>query len=507
MTTNITSNKFTTDPNRQNLFDGEMGLIPPQAVDLEKAVIGIAMLSISHADQLLDEIKSSDVFYKTSHGHIYNAIKALNNSKTGKSNVDILTVVEQLKKDGKLEEAGGAYEVTAMTSQVSSTINFDFYVKVIKEKYMGRKLIEICRKAQHEAYRERKDIFDLLSETETAISRTFTTQVGKDTRIMQNAFNDALNAIKTKIKEKREGVNSDLIYCFNDIDRMTGGLHRGDLTIIAARPGMGKTAFALTLARNVAVNIKKPTVFFTLEVTESQIVTRLMSMESGVELSYIRDARLEEWQVDKISSMSDLIESNLFIDDTPGITVQELRSKCRRLKNKFGIELIIVDYIQLLRTEYDKSRRLNRDQEIGEISRSLKGLAKELNVPVVALSQLSRSVESRTDKRPMLSDLRESGNIEQDADNVAFLYRPDYYGITINEEGDSTEGLTEFIMAKHRHGQIGAVNLLYRAELTRFENNLTPHVKAPVKKQQKPRKKNTALDYLKSNDKFDDVPF
>lgn len=428
------------------------------------------MLQEKLMDFLLDEVKTDEVFYKTKHRYIYSAMKNLYKSSSGSSNVDILTVVEQLTKMGKLEDAGGAFYISTLTGKVSGVSNFEYHLKILKEKYMSRRLIEICQKAQTESYKQEKDIFDLLSETESSISTTFSSQVTKDTRIIESAFKDALIDLKTKIKDRREGVNSEVIYCLSEIDRITGGLHRGDLTIIAARPGMGKTAFALTLAKNVAIKLNRAAAFFTLEVTEAQIVSRLMSMESGVELSLIRDARLNDEHIEKIQSMSKLIESNLFIDDSAGLTVQELRSKCRRLKNKYNIELIVVDYLQLLRADFEKGRRYNRDQEIGEISRTLKSLAKELSVPVVALSQLSRAVESRNDKRPMLSDLRESGNLEQDADNVAFLYRPEYYGIEMNEEGDSTEGLVEFIMAKHRHGQNGSVNLSFQAKFTRFDN-------------------------------------
>jgi len=491
----MTTNRKQTKQQQDQLNGFDSGYIPPQATDIEDSVLGCLMMYPDTVDSAIDELNDSDIFYKTENRLIFIALRELY-AKTGSGKgIDIKTICEQLNKKGKLDDAGGAYYVSSLTSTVTTSLHFEMHIKILKEKYMSRRLIGICSQSMSASFNQEKDIFDLLSDTENAIAKVSETEIAKDTQKIDSVFGQSLKNIEQKVKDRRDGISSDVNFGFRELDVATGGLHPGDLTIIAARPGMGKTAFALTTARNVVINQSKPVAFFTLEVTSEQIVNRLISMESGIELTLIRDGRLEDDDLSKITNLNDLINSNLYIDDTSSLSMSELRSKCRRLKNRSNIELIIVDYIQLMRFEFEKGQKFNRDQEIGNISRGLKSLAKELSVPVIALSQLSRAVETRGgDKRPQLSDLRESGSIEQDADNVAFIYRPEYYNIDQTPDGDSTEGLSNYIIAKHRHGQIGDIKLSFNAKHTRFTNykyeitNIPSGIDSIPEPRMKPRK-------------------
>ena len=442
------------------------GRIPPQATDMEEAVLGSCLLENTALETVID-VLTGEMFYKEAHQKIYDAILSLHNQNDP---VDILTITQQLQKKGTLEIVGGAYYVSSLTNRIATTANVAVHARIVVEKYMQRKLIEVCNKAVRDAYEDGNDVFDLITSTETHLNNIIEARTRKDSIRMDQLMRQFYDDLEEKTEKRKQGIEIGIPSGMMNIDRVTGGFHPGDLTIIAARPGMGKTALALSIARNVGVAFKRPVAIFSLEVTSQQNVSRLVAMESHIELHRIRDAKLDPVDFQKISQLNDLINSNIFIDDTPGISMLELRAKCRRLRSKEKIQLIIVDYLQLMRGE--QNRNGNREQEISSISRGLKSLAKELEVPVIALSQLSRALESRAgDKRPMLSDLRESGAIEQDSDNVVFLYRPDYYKIFEDEEGNDLRGKVEYIISKHRHGELATALLKFTPVYTEFEND------------------------------------
>jgi replicative DNA helicase len=441
------------------------GRIPPQAVDLEEAVIGAVLLDYEAIDQVID-ILPIDAFYKPAHKIIWQACAELH---ARKENIDLLSLAQQLMHMEKIENIGGAHALSVMTNRVVTAASIQQHARIVLEKYMARELIRVCSIALADAYEDKADVFDLITSSELMLNRIVEARTHKDARLVGHIAVDVLREMRLKAEARRNGIDIGIKTGFPEIDATTGGLHPGDLTIIAARPGMGKTAFAISLARNVAVDSLKPVAFFSLEVTSAQIIKRFIASQSRINLSLLRDARLTELEFQKIESLNELINSNIFIDDTGGINILELRAKCRRLRNKHKIELVIVDYLQLMQGERD--RNSNREQEIGTISRGLKAMAKELEIPVIALSQLSRGVESRGDKRPQLSDLRESGSIEQDADNVAFLFRPEYYGISSDASGNSTEGVVEFDIRKQRHGETNTIMLKFFPQYNLFETH------------------------------------
>ena len=448
-----------------NMVSG-LGKLPPQAVDLEEAVLGALMLEKDALSAVIDILKP-EVFYKESHSKIFEAIHALFQKS---SPVDILTVTSQLRQHGDLEMIGGAYYITELTNRVASAANIEFHARIISQKYIQRELIRISTEIINNAYEDTTDIFDLLDHAEKNLFDIAQNNLRRDSRKMDDIVRESIETLE-KLRDKVDGLTG-VPSGFTALDRMTSGWQPSDLVIIAARPAMGKTAFVLTCARNAAVQFKKPVVVFSLEMSSVQLVNRLISGETEIEQEKIRKGNLAEWEWQQLhSKIGTLTEAPLFIDDTPALNVFEFRAKCRRLKSQYDIQLIIVDYLQLMHGKGEgKGGSGNREQEIGSISRALKSVAKELNVPVIALSQLSRAVESRpgASKRPMLSDLRESGSIEQDADMVLFLYRPEYYGLTEDEEGRSTVGIGEVIIAKHRNGETGTVPLRFVGKFVKF---------------------------------------
>lgn len=443
----------------------ELGKVPPQAVDFEEAVLG-AMLLDKDAVTTVIEILKPESFYTDGHQVIFEAMANLfNESKP----IDLLTVTERLRTTGKLEIAGGAFYVTELTSKVGSSAHVEVHARIIAEKYIMRELIKISNQVIKDAYDETTDVFDLLDRAEQNLFNITENHLKSSYSSMSNLLSQAINEIEKLGNQDNQitGVESG----FDDLDRITAGWQSSDLIIVAARPGMGKTSFTLSLARNAAVIGKKPVAFFSLEMSNLQLVNRLISAETELESEKLRKGSLKshEWQqlINKVGALS---EAPIFIDDTPGINIFELRAKCRRLKMQHDIQLIIIDYLQLM-SGTSEGKNSNREQEISNISRSLKSIAKELNVPIIALSQLNRSVETRGgDKRPQLSDLRESGAIEQDADMVTFIYRPEYYQIMQDADGNSTEGIAEIILAKHRNGALATVPLRFVGKFTRFEN-------------------------------------
>ena len=444
----------------------EQGKIPPQAVDLEEVVLGAMMIDKKGVDEVID-ILHPEVFYKDAHRFIYEAIFKLFESSEP---VDLLTVSAQLKKDQKLDLVGGDFYLIKLTQKVASSAHIEFHARIILQKYIQRSLIKISNEIIEEAYDETTDVFDLLDNAE---AKLYEVTQGNLKRSAETAQNLVIQA-KKKIEEisNKEGL-SGIPTGFEKLDRLTSGWQPSDLIILAARPGMGKTALTLSMARNMAVNSNIPVAFFSLEMSSVQLITRLISSETGLSSEKLRTGRLEKHEWEQLNvKVKDLEKAPLFIDDTPSLSIFDLRAKARRLASQHKIKLIILDYLQLM-TAGGSQKGGNREQEISTISRNLKALAKELNVPVIAVSQLSRAVETRGgSKRPILSDLRESGAIEQDADIVSFIYRPEYYKIDEwdDEERTPTQGQAELIVAKHRNGGLDNIRLKFIAQLGKFDN-------------------------------------
>ena len=444
----------------------QQGKIPPQALDLEEAVLGAMLIDKKGVDEVID-ILQPDAFYKTAHQYIFNAIYQLFHDSQP---IDLLTVSSALRKDGKLEIVGGEFYLVQLSQRVASSAHIEFHARIILQKFIQRSLIRISNEIIETAYKDSTDVFDLLDEAE---SKLYDVTQGNIKRSSQSAQNLVIEA-KTRIEEisKREGL-SGVSTGFQKLDKLTSGWQPSDLIVIAARPGMGKTALTLSMARDIAVTKEIPVAFFSLEMSSVQLITRLISAETGLSSEKLRTGKLadHEWQQLNVK-VTDLEKAPLFIDDTPSLSIFDLRAKARRLASQNGIKLIIVDYLQLM-TAGSSSKVGNREQEISTISRNLKALAKELDVPVIALSQLSRAVETRGGtKRPMLSDLRESGAIEQDADIVSFIYRPEYYNIDEWDDDEHTpsEGQAELIVAKHRNGGLDNIRLKFISHLGKFED-------------------------------------
>ncbi|UAB80213.1 replicative DNA helicase [Marixanthomonas sp. SCSIO 43207] len=453
-------------PKSSQVISLEKGKLPPQAIDLEQVVLGAMMIDKKGVDEVID-ILHAEVFYKDAHKHIFEAIHTLfENSEP----IDLLTVSSQLKKDATLEGAGGEFYLVQLTQKVSSSAHIEFHARIILQKYIQRSLIKVSNEIIEESYDETTDVFDLL---DTAESKLYEITQGNIKRSSETAQQLVIQA-KKKIEEiaNKEGL-SGIPSGFEDIDKLTSGWQPSDLIIIAARPGMGKTALTLSMARNIAVDHNIPVAFFSLEMSSVQLITRLISSETQLSSEKLRTGNLEKHEWEQLNvKVKGLEKAPLFIDDTPSLSIFDLRAKARRLSSQHGIKLIMVDYLQLM-TAGGSQKGGNREQEISTISRNLKALAKELNVPVIALSQLSRAVETRGgSKRPLLSDLRESGAIEQDADIVSFIYRPEYYKIDEwdDEERTPTQGQAEFIVAKHRNGGLDEIRLRFLGHLGRFEN-------------------------------------
>lgn len=440
-----------------------LGRIQPQARELEMAVLGALMLEKDALTNVI-EILRPESFYLEKHQIIYEAILVLfANSEP----VDILTVTNQLKKSGKLEQSGGPFYITELTNRVNSAANIEYHARVILEHAIKRELIAISSGIQTKAFDDTKDALELLDEAGSSIFEISDRNIRKDYQNMTELMRMAIDELENK-KNQKDGLTG-VPSGFTKLDRVTSGWQKSDLVIIAARPAMGKTAFVMSALRNAAVDHGKAVAIFSLEMSSVQLVNRLISAEAELESDKIKTGKLESYEWTQLyEKTKNIANAPIFIDDTPGLSILELRAKCRKLKQQHDVQMIIIDYLQLMSGDLSKKGG-NREQEIASISRSLKSIAKELNVPVIALSQLSRAVETRGgDKRPMLSDLRESGSIEQDADMVLFLYRPEYYGITQDEDGGPTEGMGEIIIAKHRNGSLADVKLRFIGKYTKF---------------------------------------
>ena len=431
--------------------------IPPQNIEAEQAVLG-AMLIKKEAISAAAEHLTGDDFYRYAHRLVFEAIMTLNQANEA---VDMITVTDRLKRDGELEKAGGIAFITALANAVPTAANVTFHARIVRQKSQLRHLINAATEIAGTAYEDADDVDEIMDDAEKRILGVTARSNHADFVPMKDILITTFEQIEKHAANK--GTLTGLPSGFLDLDRLTSGFQPSDLILVAARPSMGKTAFTLNIATNAAIRSQKTVAFFSLEMSKEQLALRMFSAEGQVDSQRLRvgDLKDEEWQ--KLISAADrLTKAPLWIDDTPGITVMELRSKARRLKAEHGLDLIVIDYLQLMQGRGMRSGD-NRQQEISEISRSLKALARELKVPVIALSQLSRSVESRQIKRPMLSDLRESGSLEQDADIVMFLYREDYY-----EKETDRQNITEVIVAKHRNGPVDTVSLFFQKEFTKF---------------------------------------
>jgi replicative DNA helicase len=437
------------------------GRVPPQAVEVEASVLGAMMLerdALAKAFEVLDE----SAFYKPGHQSIFKAMTSLFERSEP---VDLITLTEELKRRGDLEKVGGEYYISELTTKVSSAANIEYHAHIVLEKALMRQLIASSSSVINRAFSESEDALGLLDEAEQQVFDISEQRMKKNFVTMNTAVHKTMELLE-KIHGNHDGVTG-VPSGFEDLDRFTGGFQESDLIIVAGRPSQGKTAFVLSVARNATVLKNKAVGFFSLEMSTQQLTMRLMCAEARVDAHKVRTGRLpdDEWR--KLStSVGRLYKAKIFIDDTPALSVLELRAKARRLKSEHNIDMIIVDYLQLMQGPKNAN---NREQEISSISRSLKALAKELNIPVIALSQLNRSLEARTDKRPALSDLRESGAIEQDADVVLFVHRPEMYGIE-EAEGESTKGQAEIIIGKQRNGPTDTARLQFIHQYARFEN-------------------------------------
>jgi len=440
--------------------------VPPQAVELEKAILGAMMIDKRGVDEVIDIIEK-DAFYLPEHQEIYDAVFSL--FQEGKP-IDILTVTEELRKRGTLQQIGGEYYLIGLSNVVASAAHAEYHARIVLQMYVKRRLIEISGEIIEKSYDETVDVLDLLDKAEQELFKVSQGSLKKGNVNISSVVTDVKKQLEQLAKlEGLSGIPSG----FSSLDDYTSGWQKGELIIIAARPGMGKTAFVLSMARNMAVDHKVPVAIFNLEMTSDQLIKRLLSIETEIPAEKFRSGKLSDMEWNLLNSKIDKIsEAPIYINDSSMLSIFDLRAQARKLKSQYDIGILIIDYLQLM-TAQTNNKNGNREQEISTISRNLKALAKELDIPVIALSQLSRKVELRGEKgghkRPQLSDLRESGAIEQDADIVSFIYRPEYYKILNWEDSEeSTENQAEFIIAKHRNGKTGEIRLRFDANFGRF---------------------------------------
>ncbi len=446
--------------NNKNKIDSEFGKVPPQVIEFEEAVLGALMLEKDAVHSVIDILKP-ECFYNDAHGKIFKAILKLS---IDHKPIDIHMVAQQLKIEDDIDSIGGPFYLAQLTNKVASTAHLEYHSRIIAQKFIQRELIRVGAEIQTRAFVETDDVSDMLDHAEQELFQIAEGNIKKEVSRIDAVLREAIHQIEEagKRPDGLSGVPSG----FTQMDRMTSGWQKSDLVIIAARPAMGKTAFVLSMARNIAVDHKRPVVVFSLEMASVQLVNRLIASEAELPSEKIKNGNLQPYEWKQLESkIRNLEEAPLYIDDTPALSIFEFRAKLRRLVMQHKIEIAVIDYLQLMTAGVTASR----EQEVSSISRSLKAIAKELNIPIIALSQLNRSVEMRAgDKRPQLSDLRESGAIEQDADMVLFIHRPEYYGLTQDTLGNSLIGLAEIIIAKHRNGATGDLRLKFKKEFTRF---------------------------------------
>ncbi len=464
--------------------------VPPHSNDAEVAVLGAMMLGKEASTKVIP-ILSPDSFYRESHRVIYQAMVALADRNQP---VDIITLKDELQRMNKLQDVGGSYYLSELNMRTPTSANAEYHAKIIFEKYLKRQMIQTAMEIMGNCFSETTDAFEEIDRAEQQIFDIAESRTGsRSYRALKPLAMETIELLEAMSSRFQDGGGVVGIPTgLSKLDAMTGGFQRSDLIIIAARPSMGKTAASLSMARNMAVDYKRGVAFFSLEMSAQQLVVRLISAESGVNMQKLRtgDLKPQDWQ-NIVRTIHNLADAPLYIDDSPALSILELRARARQMKREHNIECIMIDYLQLMHAPKAESR----EREISTISRGLKQLAKELNIPVIALSQLNRSVEGRTgtNKRPMLSDLRESGSIEQDADVVAFVHRPEYYGITTDEDGNPTEGVAELIIGKQRNGPTGIAKVAFLKESARFENLAYQY--------------DNASDYLPSGLDPDEQPF
>lgn len=454
-------------------LDASPDRVPPQSNDAEMAVLGAMMLEKEAASKVI-QILPSDSFYREAHRIIYASMLSLSERNQP---IDIITLNDELRRIGKLGDVGGSHYLSELNMRTPTAANVEYHARIVFEKALKRRLIKASMDIIANCYSETTDAFEEVDHAEQKMFEIAESRNGRSYQSMKRLSIETLELLETISNRFEEGgsvigVPGGLM----KLDALTGGFQRSDLIILAARPSMGKTALAMSLARNAAIDYKKAVAFFSLEMSATQLVMRLISAEAKVDQHRLRtgDLKNEHWQ-QIVSTIHRLTEAPMYIDDTPALGIMELRARARLMKREHNIEMIVVDYLQLMHAPKAESR----EREISMISRGLKQLAKELDIPIIALSQLNRSVESRGDKRPMLSDLRESGSIEQDADVVMFVHRPEYYGITVDEDGMPTEGTAEVIIGKQRNGPTGIAKIAFVKEFARFENLAFQYDNAP----------------------------
>ena len=453
-------------PQLPSLYDTG-GRMMPRDKEVEEAVLGALMLEKDAYTTVCDILKPES-FYEPAHQRIYEAIQSLG---AAQKPIDMLTVVEQLRLNNTLDEVGGPVVISELTSRVASGAHVEFHARIVAQKYLARELITFASSIEGKAFDESNDVDDLLQEAEGKLFEISQRNVKKDVTQIDPVIGQAIEQIQSAAN--RTSGLSGLESGYHKLDQLTSGWQNSDLIIIAARPAMGKTAFVLSMAKNMAVNFNIPVAIFSLEMSNLQLVNRLISNVCELESQKIKSGQLTPIEWDQLMSrVKHLYSAPMYIDDTPSLSIFELRTKARRLVREHQVKFIIIDYLQLMNASGMKFG--SREQEVSMISRSLKQLAKELNIPIVALSQLNRSVQSRPGnegKRPQLSDLRESGAIEQDADIVCFIHRPEYYTRSDQDAaGNDIRGLAEFIVAKHRSGSVDDIKLRFKARFARFEN-------------------------------------
>lgn len=460
-----TNNKRKTTTKTETNIDSLTaiyGKMPPQAIDIEKAVLGALLIQSEAVFNIMDILKPES-FYDPIHKEIFESIL---NLATNHKPVDIITVAHELKSRDKLDIIGGEFYLADLTDKVATASHLEYHSRLVHQKYIQRELIKVSSEIQKRSYDEGKDVEELINFAESEIFNISEGNIKSETVRIGSILDKALSSIDEAAKNKNKllGLPSG----FSAIDRITSGWQASDLIIIAARPSMGKTAFVLSMARNMGVDHGEAIAIFSLEMAAQQLVSRLISAESEIPSNKLRSGDLANYEWTQLNDKVKVFENvPIYIDDTPAISIFELRAKCRRLVRTHNVKGVIIDYLQLMTAGVDMKG--NREQEVASISRSLKAIAKELSIPIIALSQLNRSVESRSgDKRPQLSDLRESGAIEQDADMVLFIHRPEYYGILTNSEGEPLLNVAEIIIAKHRNGATDTVKLNFRKELAKF---------------------------------------
>ena len=464
-TDNRPQGKSTARP-AQKAFDKNYGHLQPQAVDIEKVVLGALMID-KDAFSMVSETLRPETFYEPRHQKIYNAIQTLSMNENP---VDIMTVVDELKREGTIDEVGGAPYIVELSSHVASSAHIEYHAKILAQKFLARQLISYASVVETKAFDETQDVDELMQEAEGSLFELSQRNMKKDYTQVDPVITRAIEILQ-KASANAGGLTG-VPTGYEELDKKTSGWQSSDLVIIAGRPAMGKTSFALSLAKNIAVDYNTPIAFFSLEMNNVQLVNRLISNVCEIEGRKILNGQLDEQEWKRLdSNVARLQNAPIYVDDTAGMSIFELRTKARRLVREKGVKMIMIDYLQLMNANGAKFG--SRQEEVSTISRSLKGLAKELNIPVLALSQLNRTVENREGlegKRPQLSDLRESGAIEQDADMVMFVHRPEYYHILTDEHGHDLRGMAQIIIAKHRKGATGDVLLTFKGAYTRFQN-------------------------------------